>query len=164
MSNEGALESVLRLLINELLIVGNKTLGKSLTDSIELRNVATTGDSDTDVKAGELVKANNEERLENLYAEHLRLNEGDGDTVDLDEALSLLDMCNSGGRLLLAECLDAGNRGGAALRHDEYFEYVNSRFFQFSPLARSKPKLGVFWSRGFGKRAVEALVMALGHS
>lgn len=134
MCNKSAFEFVLGLLIDVLLIVGNKALGKSLTDGVKLGNVTTTSNSDTDVEASELVETNNEQRLENLHAEYLGLDKGDRDTVDLDEALSLLDVGDGGGRLLLAECLNAGNRGGAALRHDGFFEYNDSRFFQFSPL------------------------------
>jgi len=105
--HKGTLELVLGLLVDILLVVGDKTLGEGLADGVDLRDVATTSDSDADVKASELVKADNEERLEDLHTDDLGLNEREGHTVDLDQALSLLDVGNGGGRLLLAESLDA---------------------------------------------------------
>lgn len=103
---ESLLELVLRLLVDELLVVGNDTLGNSLTDGVDLRGVTTTSDLDADVEVGELVKANNEQGLVNLEAEDLRLDKGDRDTVDLEETLAGLNVGNGGGSLLLAEGLN----------------------------------------------------------
>lgn len=106
---EGALEKVLGLLVNVLLVVGNKTLSEGLTDSVDLRYVTTTGDSDTDVEVLELLDANDKEGLVDLHTENLGLNESDGDTVNLDKAFALFNKGNCGSRLLLAKGLDTGN-------------------------------------------------------
>lgn len=62
----------------------------------------------------ELVEAEDEDRLVDLESKDLRLDERDGLAVDLDEALALLAVGDSGGGLLLAEALDAlgGRHGG----------------------------------------------------
>jgi hypothetical protein len=50
--DEGLLELVLGVLIDELLVVGDDGLGDSLTDGVDLRGVTTTGDTDADVDIG----------------------------------------------------------------------------------------------------------------
>lgn len=112
-----ALELVLGVLIDVLLVVGDQTLGNGLADSIELRNVTTTGDADADVEVGVVLRAQNKDGLENLETEDLRLDEGDGDTVKFEQTFTLVDVGNSSGSLLLAESLDAGNSGSLLLRH-----------------------------------------------
>ena len=64
--DEGLLEQVLGVLVDELLVVGDEGLGNSLADGVDLRGVTTTGDADADVEVGELVKADNEEGLVDL--------------------------------------------------------------------------------------------------
>jgi hypothetical protein len=64
--NEGLLEHVLGVLVDELLVVGDQRLGNGLTDGVNLRGVTTTGDADADVDVGELVEADDEERLVDL--------------------------------------------------------------------------------------------------
>lgn len=64
--DEGLLEEVLGVLVDELLVVGDERLGNGLSDGVDLRGVTTTGDADTDVDVGELVKTNNQERLVDL--------------------------------------------------------------------------------------------------
>jgi hypothetical protein len=54
--------------IDELLVIGDDGFGDSLTDSVDLGDVTTTGDADTDVDTGELVQADNQERLVDLYS------------------------------------------------------------------------------------------------
>lgn len=106
-SQESLLELVLGLLIHVLLVEGNNALGNSLTDGVNLRGVSTTGHSDTDVDVGELVQSYQQQRLVNLESDNLRLDQRDGGTVDLDQALSGLDVSHSGGGLLLTKGLDA---------------------------------------------------------
>jgi hypothetical protein len=65
--DEGLLEHVLGVLVDELLVVGDEGLGDGLTDGVDLRGVATTGDADADVDVGELVEADNQERLVDLW-------------------------------------------------------------------------------------------------
>jgi hypothetical protein len=60
---------VLCVLIDELLVVGDEGLGDGLTDGVDLGSVSTTGDADADVDAGELVEADDQERLVQLCAE-----------------------------------------------------------------------------------------------
>ena len=89
--------------------------------------MATTGDSDADIQVGELLDADNKQRLVNLESENLRLNKGDGGAVDLQKTFALFNVGNSGGRLLLTERLDAGDGGhfflliGHALNVDDTF-------------------------------------------
>ncbi len=54
------------MLVDVLLVVGNQGLGDGLADGVDLRGVATTADADADVDLGELVDANDEERLVDL--------------------------------------------------------------------------------------------------
>lgn len=67
--DEGGLQLVLCVLIDELLVVGDEGLGDGLTDGVDLGSVSTTGDADADVDVGELVEADNQERLVDLDAE-----------------------------------------------------------------------------------------------
>lgn len=99
------LELVLRLLVNKLLVKGNQTLGNGLSDSIELRNVSTSADSDSNVNVGKLVETNNEERLVDLESEGLGLDKADGRAVKFEETFAGLDVGDSGSSLLLAESL-----------------------------------------------------------
>jgi hypothetical protein len=64
--HKGLLEQVFAVLINELLVVGDQGLGNGLSDGVDLGSVTTTGDTYSDIDIGELVKANNEERLIDL--------------------------------------------------------------------------------------------------
>lgn len=57
------------MLVDELLVVGDEGLGNGLTDGVDLGGVTTTGDADADVDVGELVEADNQERLVDLDAE-----------------------------------------------------------------------------------------------
>jgi hypothetical protein len=47
--DEGLLELVLGVLVDELLVVGDDGLGDGLADGVDLRGVTTTGDADADV-------------------------------------------------------------------------------------------------------------------
>lgn len=62
----------------------------------------------------ELVESKDEDGLVDLESQDLRLNERERLAVDLDQALALLAVGDSGGGLLLAEALDAlyGSHGG----------------------------------------------------
>lgn len=63
---QGLLEGVLAVLVDILLVVGHQGLGDGLADGVDLRGVATAADADADVDLGELVDANDEERLVDL--------------------------------------------------------------------------------------------------
>lgn len=66
--NKGLLQLVLGVLIDVLLVVGDDGLGDGLADGVDLGGVTTTGDTDTDVDTGELVSADDQERLVDLFA------------------------------------------------------------------------------------------------
>jgi len=55
------------VLVNVLLVVGDDGLGDGLADGVDLRDVTTTGNADADVDTGELVEADNQKRLVDLY-------------------------------------------------------------------------------------------------
>lgn len=61
------------MLVDELLVVGDEGLGDGLTDGVDLGGVTTTSDADADVDVGELVEADNQERLVDLDAESLSI-------------------------------------------------------------------------------------------
>lgn len=103
---EGLLEQVLGVLIDELLVVGDQGLGDCLSDGVDLRSVTTTGDTDTDVEAGELVKTNDEQGLVDLGSENGRLDQLERSAIDLDQTLSGLAVGDSRRVLLLAEALN----------------------------------------------------------
>lgn len=67
--DEGLLEQVLGVLVDELLVVGDEGLGNGLTDGVDLRGVTTTGDADADVNVGELVEADDQDGLVDLPRE-----------------------------------------------------------------------------------------------
>ena len=104
--DESLLQEVLGVLIDELLVVGDQGLGDGLSDSVNLGDVTTPRDPDTNINIGELVKTNNEERLVDLEAEDLRLDKLERSSIDLDETTAGLAVGNGGGRLLLTEALD----------------------------------------------------------
>lgn len=95
--DEGLLQLVLGLFIDELLVVGNQTLSNGLSDGVDLGGVTTTGDTDSDVNVGELVQTNQDQWLVNLESQDFWLNKGDWGTVNLDQTLTFLDMGDSGG-------------------------------------------------------------------
>lgn len=55
------------MLVDVLLVVGDDGLGDGLTDGVDLGGVTTTGDADTDVDTGELVSADDQEGLVDLF-------------------------------------------------------------------------------------------------
>lgn len=61
------------MLIDVLLVVGDDGLGDGLTDGVDLRGVTTTGDADADVDTSELVSANDQEGLVDLFGCLVRL-------------------------------------------------------------------------------------------
>lgn len=103
--DESLLQLILALFVNILLVVSNETLGNGLTDGIDLRDMTTTRDLNSDINVGKLIKTNNEERLVNLETKNLGFNKGDGDTINLEETLASLNVGNSGSSLLLTEGL-----------------------------------------------------------
>ena len=68
---QGGLEGVLAVLVDVLLVVGDQGLGDGLADGVDLGSVATAADADADVDLGELVDADDEEGLVDLFIEHM---------------------------------------------------------------------------------------------
>ena len=103
--DEGLLELVLGVLVDVFLVVGDYRLGNGLSDSIDLGSVTTTGNADSDIDTGELVKADDKEGFVDLESEDFRLCESQRLAVNLDEALACLALGDRSSRLLLAEAL-----------------------------------------------------------
>ena len=55
------------MLVDELLVVGDQALGDGLADGVDLRRVASAGDPYPDVNLGELVEADDQQRLVDLF-------------------------------------------------------------------------------------------------
>jgi hypothetical protein len=94
--DEQLLDVVLGVLIDELLEVGDDGLGDSLTDGVHLRGVTTAGDAHADVDVGELLEADDQERLVDLEPQDLGLDEVQRLAVDLDETLTGLAVGDRG--------------------------------------------------------------------
>jgi hypothetical protein len=103
--DESLLQEVLGVLIDELLVVGDESLGNGLSDSVNLRNMTTAIYAHTNVYIGELVEANDEERLVDLEAEDLRLDELERTSVDLDETLAGLAVGDGSSGLFFTKAL-----------------------------------------------------------
>ncbi len=78
--------------IEVLGVVSHNGLRDRLTDSIDLRSVSTALHAKTDVDRREGLLASNEDRLVNLEAQDLGPEKGEGGTVDVNEATSLLSV------------------------------------------------------------------------
>lgn len=102
---ECLLQFVLGLFIDELLVVGNQTLSDSLSDGVDLGNVTTTGDSNSDVNVGELVQTNQQQWFVNLESQDFWFDQSDWRTVNLNQTLTGLNVGNGSSRLLLTKSL-----------------------------------------------------------
>lgn len=103
--SEDLLQFVLRSLVNVFLVVGNQTLGNSLSDGVNLGNVTTAGNLNSDVDVLELVQASQGQWLVDLETQDLWLNKGDRRTVNLDQTLTGLNVGNGSSGLLLTKSL-----------------------------------------------------------
>ena len=81
------------MLVDKLLVVGDNRLSDSLTDSVDLRSVTTSSDTDADIDFGESLETDDQERLIDLETEDLRLDEVERGAVDLDESTTFLVGC-----------------------------------------------------------------------
>ena len=91
---------VLGALVDVLGVVSNDALGDGRPDGVHLGRHTSSLHSDANVKVGELVLSEDEDRLEGLESEAFGLDELDRLTIDLDQAASLLGEGASGGGLL----------------------------------------------------------------
>ena len=76
--------------------VGDHRLGDGLADGVDLRRVAATLHADADVHVGEALAAEEEDRLEHLVPQRIRLHQLDRAAVDLDQAAPLLAVRDGG--------------------------------------------------------------------
>jgi len=104
--NQDILDLLLALLVNVLLIICYKRLGKSLPDGIDLGGMTTTLHTDTDVDVSKSVFAEEKDRLLQLVGESSGLNQLKWATIDLDQTLSTLAVGHGSGGLLAPEDLD----------------------------------------------------------
>merc|ERR1739845_37624 len=112
------LDLLLSGFVHVLLVPRYDSLGEGLTDGVHLRDVTTA--PDPDVHAGELVRSEEEDGLEDLVPQYLRLNELNGRTIDLDQTTASLDKGDGDGGFLPSESLDAllGRGGRSGGSHD----------------------------------------------
>lgn len=103
--SEDLLQLVLRGLVDVFLVVGNQTLGNSLSDGVNLGDVTTAGHLNSDVNVLELVQASQGQWLVDLETQDLWLNKGDRRTVHLDQTLTGLNVGNGSSGLLLTKSL-----------------------------------------------------------
>ena len=98
--NKDFLDFLLGSFIHVLLIKGNDGLGKSLTDSIHLRDVTTTVSTDTDVDVSETFFTQEKDDFIHLEFQDLGFEKFKRRTVDTDETTSTLTVGNSSGGFL----------------------------------------------------------------
>lgn len=88
---ECTLDFTLFSLVDILLVVGNNTLGEGLSDGVDLGDVATTSDTDADIKILESLESEKEDGLEDLGSQGLGFKELDGGAIDTQHALTGAD-------------------------------------------------------------------------
>lgn len=111
-SDEDVLYLLLGLFVDVLLVVGDEGLGDALADGVDLGGVASAADADPHVDSGEAVAAEEEDRLEDLEAEDLRLYQLDRTAIDLDQTTAALAVGHRDGGLLAPKALDGIDSGG----------------------------------------------------
>ena len=87
-------------------MISDDTLGKSLSDGVDLRSESRTSDSDSNIEVSESLSSEEKDRLVDLSLEELGVNKIDGRSVDLEESLSGSNGSNGNGVFLSAEGLD----------------------------------------------------------
>ena len=103
--DEDVLDLLLGLLVDVLLVVSDESLGYALPDGVYLGGVTAALHADAHVHAGEAVATEEEDWLEGLEAEDLRLHQLDRAAVDLNEASAALAVGHCHRRLLPPEAL-----------------------------------------------------------
>jgi hypothetical protein len=90
--NEDFLDLLLGSFINKLLVESNNGLGKSLTDSINLRGVTTTVNANSDISVGETFLTQKKDNFVDLELQDLGFKELNGRTIDTDKTVTTLTM------------------------------------------------------------------------
>lgn len=103
---KGTLDFSLLGLVHILLIICDHSLRKSLTNSVDLCNVSSTSDSNSDVKILEALETQEEDGFEDLDSEGLGLEQFDGGSVDSKDSLAGFDGSHCDCVFLSAEALD----------------------------------------------------------
>ena len=67
-----------------------------MSDGVDLRNMTTTSDSNSDIDVGELVQTNQQQWFVNLESQDFWFDQSDWRTVNLNQTLTGLDVGNSG--------------------------------------------------------------------
>jgi len=93
--NEDFLDLLLGGLINKLLVESNNGLGKSLTDSINLRSVTTTVNANSDISVSETFLTQKKDDFVDLELQDLGFEELNGRTIDTDETVAALAVSDS---------------------------------------------------------------------
>lgn len=104
-SSVDLLQFVLRSLINVLSSICNQSLGQSLSDSVNLGDMTTTGNSDSNVQVGKLVQTNQKDWLVDFVSQNLWLDQSNWSTINLDKTSSGLNVNNSSCVLLFTKSL-----------------------------------------------------------
>ncbi len=107
---EHVLDFLLRLLIDEFLIISHECLGDALPYGVYLRGMSSSLHADTHIDAGEFLTTQQQNGLERLVSQNLRLHQLNGTAIDLDQTSSPLTIGDSHRRLLAAEALDGLHR------------------------------------------------------
>ena len=98
------LDFLLGGLVNVLLVVGDNGFCNGLADGVQLRDLAAARDAHADVEDGGLV-ADDAQGLHDLVVQDLRLHQGQGRPVELDEARPFLAVGDGRGSLFAAKRL-----------------------------------------------------------
>merc|ERR1711924_217746 len=92
---ECVLQSSLAVLVDVLLVVCNQRLSYSLSDSVDLCNLTTSANTDTDVNTIKFVLTYNQNWFFNLHSKDLRFDQVQRGTVDLQQTSACLAISNS---------------------------------------------------------------------
>ena len=93
-------------LVDEFLVVGNDTLGNGLSDGVNLSNITTSSDGDSDVKILESFKSEKEDWLHDFNSEWGWLEQLNGWSVDSEDAFTVSDSGVGNGVFLSSEALN----------------------------------------------------------
>ena len=98
------------------LVIGDDRLRNRLPNGVDLRSVATALHADAQIHDGKALAAQQQDRLEDLVAQHFRLDKLDGAAIDLDQATAFLAVGDRDSVLLPAKGLDRLHRHGKPQR------------------------------------------------
>ena len=113
------------ILVNILLIVSNNSFWKCLSNGINLRDISSTSDSNSNIKILESLESEKKDRLKDLNSEWLRLQKLNRWTVDSQNSFSRSDSGNSYWVFLSAEAL---NELGFVLWHMAIISFINNEY------------------------------------